>query len=110
MSRFVVRFSKLSEFIEELERYPDEFRGKVVRAVFRRSSTQVVPCVNLSFVASFMTDDALLLCEEFCGEDWGEGMSTTKQTLKEAHRLSDQLDALCERMQLDRRSGVFSLA
>jgi hypothetical protein len=102
------RFHQVDEFIEELRRDRDKIDRGLVRVTCRH--TRGTPMYSLTVVASAIVGNVVLLLERRCGEYMFPDDGPGRQVRDKAEQYAAALQAECQALGLETRSGVFEAA
>jgi hypothetical protein len=104
----IVRFSDVSEFIEELRKNKSGIYGGILRVTRKFDHWPDIPKIyNIYVVATYKIDDVIVRLDVYCGDTFNE--EHTKKADQEGDKIISKLKKASIDLGLSCRAGMYQL-
>ena len=104
----IVRFSDVSEFIEELRKNKSTIYSGIIRVTRKFDHWQDIPKIyNIYVVATYKIDDVIVRLDVYCGDTFNE--EHTKKADQEGDKIIAKLKKASADLGLSYRGGMYQL-
>jgi hypothetical protein len=105
-----VKFSRVEEWLEELEREGGQVEDSIVRLTYRFEPTEISFISNMYLMASFVVRGRLVYVRQLCGQRMQSAPDDeplTRATMQRSRELAAKIETALAQYGLQQREGVF---
>jgi hypothetical protein len=104
----IVRFSDVSEFIEELQKDPGAVDRGILRVTRKFDPWPDIPKIfNISVVATYKSGDVIVRLDMYSGDTFND--EHTKKANQEGDKIIAKLKKVSDELELKYRAGMYQL-
>jgi hypothetical protein len=105
-----VKFSRVDEWLQELEREGGQVEDSIVRLTYRFEPTEISFISNMYLMAGFVVRGRLVYVRQLCGQRMQSAPDDeplTRATMQRSRELAAKIETALAQYGLQQRAGVF---